>query len=151
MRTTRSHRDLVPEAFQALMQMYRHTRTCGLEHGLLHLIEIRASQLNGCAYCVDMHSGEALQAGEDPRRLHLLATWREAPCFSARERAALAWTEALTDLPRHLVTEELYRATREQFSEVELVNLTHAIALINSWNRIGVAFLPDLPAFGSRA
>lgn len=145
MRASKPHPDLAPAAYQGLLQIYRYTRACGLEPGLLHLVELRASQLNGCIYCMDMHATEALQDGETPRRLHILPGWREANLFTSRERAALAWTEALTELTRHQVSDELYEATRKHFSEQELADLTYAITLINAWNRLGVAFQPDLP------
>ncbi|WP_243324929.1 carboxymuconolactone decarboxylase family protein [Geothrix sp. SG200] len=146
MRTSKPHAEFAPAAYQGLLQIYRHTRSCGLEHGLLHLVELRASQLNGCVFCMDMHATEALQAGESPRRLHMLAGWREAAVFTPRERAALAWTEALTELHRHQASGALYAATLEQFTEQELADLTYAITLINAWNRLGVAFQPDVPA-----
>jgi len=145
MRTTKPHGELAPSGFQGLLQIYRYTRACGLETGLLHLVELRASQLNGCAYCMDMHATEALAEGESPRRLNVVAGWREAPFFTGRERAALAWTEALTELNRHQVSDALYQATLAHFTEQELVDLTYAITLINAWNRLGVAFQPDLP------
>lgn len=145
MRTSKPHAELAPAAYQGMLQIYRHVRGSGLEHGLLNLIELRASQLNGCVFCMDMHATEALQGGEAPRRLHILAGWREATAFTPRERAALAWTEALTELPKHLVGDALYQATLAHFTEQELVDLTYAITLINAWNRLGVAFLPDLP------
>ena len=146
MRTSKPHGELAPAAFQGMLQIYRHTRACGLELSLLNLVELRASQMNACVYCMDMHATEALELGESPRRLHQLAGWREATVFTPRERAALAWTEALTELTRHQVGDDLYQATLKHFTEQELVNLTYAITLINAWNRLGVAFLPDLPA-----
>ncbi len=145
MRTALHYKDTAPQAFQGLMTIWRHTRASGLEASLLHLVELRASQLNGCAYCMDMHATEALQAGEAPRRLATVAGWRDAPFFSPRERAALEWTEALTDLGRHGVTDALYAQVREAFTEAETVHLTVAITLINAWNRLGVAFQLDLP------
>jgi AhpD family alkylhydroperoxidase len=145
MRTATPYKDLAPQAFDGLMQIWRHTRACGLETSLLHLVELRASQLNGCAYCMDMHATEALQAGEAPRRLATVAGWRDAPFFSPRERAALEWTEALTELGRHGVDDALYARVREVFTEAETVHLTVAITLINAWNRLGVAFQLDLP------
>ena len=145
MRTTKPHPEFAPKGYQGFLQVVGYLRTSGLDQGLLHLIEVRASQLNGCAYCLDMHATAALQGGESPRKLNLVAAWREAPGFTARERAALAWTEALTELGRHAVDDALYAATRAHFSEQELVDLTYAIALINAWNRLGVALQPDLP------
>ncbi len=151
MRLSKPHPELAPEPYQILLQMYRYTRACGLEHGLLHLVEMRVSQLNGCAYCLDLHATEALKEGEDPRRLALVAAWRDAPCFSARERAAFAWADALTQVGHHEISPELVAATRAQFEEKALVDLTHVITLMNTWNRLGVAFLPALPAFGGHA
>ncbi len=145
MRPAFPYKDLAPEAYQNLLAQWRYTRACGLEVALLNLVEIRASQLNGCAFCLDMHATEALEGGASPRRLHTLAAWRDAPWFTPRERAALAWTEALTDLPAHAVTDALVEEVRACFTDKELVDLTHAIALINSWNRLGVAFLPAPP------
>jgi AhpD family alkylhydroperoxidase len=145
MRTSKPHSEIAPAAYQGMLQIYRHTRACGLETRLLNLIELRASQLNGCVYCMDMHATEALEGGENPRRLHVLAGWREATVFTPRERAALAWNEALTELPRHQVSDALYEATLEHFTEKELVDLTYAITLINAWNRLGVGLQPDLP------
>ena len=150
MRLTRSHRDIAPEAYQNLLAQWRYTRACGLEHGLLNLVEIRASQLNHCAYCLDMHVTEALEGGESPRRLATLAAWRETTWFTPREQAALAWTEALTDLTAHRVTDALVAELRAPFTEKEWVDLTHAIALINCWNRLGVAFLPEPPALEAK-
>ncbi len=145
MRTSKPHPELAPKGFQGFLQVVRHLKESGLDHGLLHLVEVRASQLNGCAYCMDMHATAALEGGESPRRLNLVAAWREAPLFTARERAALAWTEALTELGRHRVDDALYAATLAHFTEQELVDLTYAIALINAWNRLGVGLQPDLP------
>ena len=147
MRLSRPHSELAPEPYQVLLQMYRYTRACGLEQSLLHLVELRVSQLNGCAYCLDMHATEALKGGEEPRRLALVAAWRDAPCFTERERAAFAWAEALTELGRHALSPELVVATRTHFEEKALVDLTHVVTLMNTWNRLGVAFLPELPAF----
>lgn len=145
MRTSIPHPELAPKGYQGLLQVVRHVAASGLDQGLLHLIEVRASQLNGCAYCMDLHATAALEGGETQRRLNLVAAWREAPGFTLRERAALAWTEALTELGRHTVDDALYGATRQHFSEQELVDLTYAIALINAWNRLGVGLQPDLP------
>jgi len=145
MRTSKPHPELAPKGYQGLLQVVRHVAASGLDQGLLRLVEVRASQLNGCAFCMDMHATAALEGGESQRRLNLVAAWREAPGFSPRERAALAWTEALTELGRHTVDDALYAATRTHFSEQELVDLTYAVALINAWNRLGVGLQPDLP------
>jgi AhpD family alkylhydroperoxidase len=146
MRPTLPYKDLAPKAYQNLLAQYQYTRACGLEHGLLYLVELRASQINGCLFCMDMHATEAGAHGEHPRRLHALPGWRESAWFTPRERAALAWTEAMTRLSDHAVTADLVEEVRQHFTDEELVNLTHALALINAWNRLGVAFLPALPA-----
>lgn len=111
-----------------------------LEPALLELVKIRASQLNGCGYCLDMHTKDARHAGETEQRLYLVSVWREAPMFTDRERAALAWTEALTKLENQQVPDQVYEQARAQFSEDELVRLTLAIVSINGWNRINIAF-----------
>ncbi|MGH8800888.1 MAG: carboxymuconolactone decarboxylase family protein, partial [Casimicrobiaceae bacterium] len=112
----------------------------GLEARLLHLVDMRASQINGCAYCLDMHSKDARAGGETEQRLYVLDAWREAPFYSARERAALAWTEALTQIGTNDVSDELYAETRKQFSEKELADLSLAIIAINGWNRLAIPF-----------
>lgn len=131
---------VAPAGIGAMLNLERYIRECGLEHSLLHLVKLRASQINGCAYCVDMHSKDARAEGEDEQRLYALPVWRETPFFSERERAALAWTEALTLIHQHDVPDELYRDVREHFSEKELVDLTLAVVAINGWNRLAVPF-----------
>ncbi len=126
-------------AFLAHQQLEAHLRQSGLETSLLHLVKVRASQINGCAYCIDMHTIDARADGETEQRLYLLNAWREAPFYTARERAALEWTETLTRVADQGVSEALFSATREQFSEEELVNLTYAVASINAWNRLMIA------------
>lgn len=111
-----------------------------IEAGIRHLVEIRASQLNGCALCVDMHVKQATIHGERPLRLHHLAIWRESTLFVPRERAALAWTEALTRIPEHGVPDELFERVRGQLSEKEISDLTFIVMAINAWNRANVAF-----------
>ncbi|GAA0579800.1 carboxymuconolactone decarboxylase family protein [Rhizomicrobium electricum] len=111
-----------------------------IERGLLHLVDIRASQINGCAFCLDMHSKEAKIDGERELRLYHVAVWRESPLFSARERAVLEWTEAVTKLGEHGVADEIYARVREQLSEKEIADLTFAIVTINAWNRLAIAF-----------
>ena len=111
-----------------------------LEHSLIHLVKLRASQLNGCAFCQHMHANEARKDGEQQHRLDILPAWKEVDIFSARERAALAWTEALTLVANDGVSDEIYAATAQHFTEKELVNLTAAIVTINAWNRIAVGF-----------
>lgn len=131
---------LAPRPMQAMLELESRIRAAGLEPGLLHLVKFRASQINGCAYCLDMHSREARADGEREERLHLLAAWREAPLYSPRERAALAWTEAVTCIAETAAPDADYEAARAQFSEEELVALTLAITTINAWNRLAIAF-----------
>ncbi|HEU4580540.1 MAG TPA: carboxymuconolactone decarboxylase family protein [Polyangiaceae bacterium] len=127
-------------AYQAMLGLERFVRNCGLEHPLLELIKTRASQINGCAYCIDMHTKDARAAGETEQRLYGLSAWRETPFYSDRERAALEWTEALTLISENDISDELYRRVREHFSEQELVHLTLAVITINGWNRLAIPF-----------
>ncbi len=128
-----------PDGFKVMRNLQAYVEDSGLEHPLLELVKMRASQINGCAYCLDMHSKDARAAGETEQRLYALDAWRETPFYSDRERAALAWTEALTEI-RHGVSDELYAATRKQFSEKELTDLSLAIIAINGWNRLAIPF-----------
>jgi AhpD family alkylhydroperoxidase len=130
----------VPAAMAAMAGMERYVRGSGLERPLLELIKVRASQINGCAYCLDMHTKDARAAGESEQRLYALSAWRETPFYSERERAALAWTEAVTLVGETHVPDEAYEEARQQFDEVELVNLTMAVVTINAWNRLSIAF-----------
>jgi AhpD family alkylhydroperoxidase len=130
---------LAPEAARAMYGLGSYLAGCGLEHGLLELVKIRASQINGCAFCIDMHTKDARAAGEPEQRIYALNAWRETPFFSDRERAALAWTEAVTSIGGG-VPDDLYAEVRQQFSEKELVDLTWAVAAINAWNRIAISF-----------
>jgi AhpD family alkylhydroperoxidase len=128
-----------PDALKPLFALSEYIRSSGIEHSLIELVQMRASQLNGCGYCLDMHSKDARAAGETEQRLYLLQVWREAPFYSVRERAALSWCEAVTRLdPIHGVPDEVYEEARAQFSEEELIDLNMAIILINSWNRIAI-------------
>jgi AhpD family alkylhydroperoxidase len=111
-----------------------------IEKNLLHLIELRVSQLNGCAYCIDMHSKDLRAAGETEQRLYLLDAWRESPFYTERERAAFEWAEAVTFVTDGHVSDEVYEKARKQFSEEELVDLTFAVTTINTWNRLNIAF-----------
>lgn len=129
-----------PEAMKAMSGLHAYVGRCGLDHTLLELVKLRASQINRCAWCIDMHTKELRAAGETEQRLYLLHAWRESPFYSARERAALAWTEALTVLAGHGVPDEVFAQARDAFSEEELVKLTMAIVAINGANRINVAF-----------
>jgi len=134
-----------PEAYEAMRSLERCARSSGLERSLIELVKVRASQLNGCAYCLDMHTKDARAAGESEQRLNVLAAWRDAPFYSQRERAALEWTEAVTCIGRDGVSDELYERARRSFDERELVNLTMAIIAINGWNRLSVAFQSPEP------
>src|SRR5690349_19106176 len=129
-----------PAALRAMYGLERYVRGCGLEASLLELVKMRASQINGCAFCLDMHSKDARAAGETEQRLYALNAWRETPFFTDRERAALAWTEAVTLVAETHVPDAVYEEAREQFSEQELVNLTMAVVAINGWNRLSIAF-----------
>ncbi len=131
---------VAPKGLQAMYGLERYVRECGLEPSLLELVKMRASQINGCAFCLDMHSKDARAAGESEQRLYGLDAWREAPYYSERERAALAWTEAVTLITTGHVPDEVYAHVREHFSEKELVDLTLAAVTINAWNRIAIAF-----------
>ena len=139
------YRRLAPAPLNAYIAFTSAAEAAGIEHSLLELIKTRVSQVNGCAFCVDMHTRDARAHGETERRLYALAVWHEAPFFTPRERAALAWAEALTRLPDG-VSDELFAATREQFTDAELGALSFAVIAINGWNRLGVAFRPALPA-----
>ena len=135
-----SYPRLSPGGYRAMLALNEFVENCGLEHSLLELVKTRASQINGCAYCIDMHTIDARAAGETEQRLYLLSAWREAPFYTERERAALAWTEAVTLVGETHVPDEEYEAARRHFSEEELVNLTWAVVTINGWNRMAIAF-----------
>ena len=136
-----------PEAIKAMGQMEATLRQSGLEKPLLELVKLRASQLNGCAYCIDMHTKDARAGGETEQRLYGLTAWRESPFFTARERAALGWTEAITNIQTGHATQAAYDEARKEFEEGELVKLTFAITTINTWNRIAIAFRPEVGAY----
>lgn len=132
--------EVLPTGQQAMIGLERIVHESNLEASLLELVKIRASQINGCAYCLDMHTKDARAAGEREDRISLLPAWREAPFYSRRERAALQWTEALTRLPETGAPDEAYDQAAAQFTEVELAALTLAIVAINGWNRLAVGF-----------
>jgi AhpD family alkylhydroperoxidase len=129
-----------PDAIKAMLGLSDHVAKSGIERPLLELVKMRASQINGCAYCLDMHSKEARTGGETEQRLYVLDAWRETAFYSERERAALAWTEALTLLAQTHAPDDVFEEVRAQFSERELVDLTLAIVAINGWNRVAVGF-----------
>jgi AhpD family alkylhydroperoxidase len=130
---------LSAEPQKAMYALEKYLAGCGLEHNLRELVKIRASQINGCAYCLDMHTKDARAAGETEQRIYALSAWRETPFFSDRERAALAWAEAVT-LIAGGVPDDVYEEARKHFDEQELVDLTWAVAAINAWNRMAISF-----------
>jgi AhpD family alkylhydroperoxidase len=129
-----------PELFRKFVELGLLLKQSAIDPTIRDLVDIRASQINGCAFCLDMHIKEATIHGERPLRLHHVAAWRESPLFSARERAALAWTEILTELPAHGVPDEVYQQVRTQLSEKELSDLTFLVMAINGWNRVSIGF-----------
>ncbi|WP_137807810.1 carboxymuconolactone decarboxylase family protein [Pseudomonas sp. G(2018)] len=129
-----------PDALKAMIALETAVSKLPLEKSLIELVKLRASQINGCAFCIDLHTTDALKAGETTRRLFVVTAWREAPFFTDRERAALLWTESLTQLSLTHAPDEDYDVVRAQFSEKEMVDLTVAISTINSWNRLAVGF-----------
>jgi AhpD family alkylhydroperoxidase len=134
-------------ALRAMFGLEKYLAESSIEKPLRELIKVRASQINGCAYCIDMHWKDARAAGETEQRLYGLAAWREAPYYSERERAALAWTEELTLIAEHHVSDKLYEQTHRQFSEQELVDLTLAVVTINAWNRIAISFRSEAGSY----
>ena len=132
--------EVAPDAIQAMQALGAYVTKCGLEPELLDLVKMRASQMNGCVFCLDMHSREARSHGEREQRLYLLNAWHESPLYTDRERAALAWTEALTLIAETHAPDNLYEDVRAHFSEAETVNLTMLIGAINAWNRLAIAF-----------
>ncbi|TAM73118.1 carboxymuconolactone decarboxylase family protein [bacterium] len=140
MKVRLDYRNANPTAFKAMIQLETAARNGGLPKPLLELVKMRASLINGCAYCLDMHSKDARAGGESEQRLYALSAWRETPFYTDRERAALAWTEALTLVSESHVPDDVYEEVRKQFSEEELVALTLAIIAINGWNRLAIGF-----------
>jgi AhpD family alkylhydroperoxidase len=134
------YQNVSPNAVKAMMGLEAAVHRAGFEPGLLDLVKMRTSQINGCAYCLDMHSKDAIARGESPQRLFGLDAWREAPYYTERERAALEWTEALTLVSETHVPDEAFAAVKAQFGEEEIVNLTLAIVAINGWNRFAIGF-----------
>ena len=134
------YKKVAPEAYKAMLAIETYVRRSGLEHSLLELVKTRVSQINGCAHCLDMHTREARTAGETEQRLYLLPAWREAPLYSDRERAALAWAEAVTKISADDTPDDLYAEVRRHFDDKALVDLTLAIIAINGWNRLAIPF-----------
>lgn len=137
-----------PKAIEAMLSLETYVQNASLEHSLVELVKTRASQINGCAYCIHMHTTDARAAGESEMRLYLLDAWRESPLYSARERAALAWTEALTRVSETHAPDGDYEDAARHFSDAELVDLTLLICAINSWNRIAIGFRSVHPQAG---
>ncbi|HEY4133333.1 MAG TPA: carboxymuconolactone decarboxylase family protein [Gemmatimonadaceae bacterium] len=131
---------VAPEAYRALNALSQYVKSTDLEPMLLELVKLRASYINGCAYCIDMHSKDARVLGETEQRIYAIPVWRETPFFTPRERAALAWTEAVTEISKHRTTAELYAEVRGQFEEKQIVELTMSIIAINGWNRLAIPF-----------
>ena len=134
-------------AYRAVAGLEQYVRQSGLDHALLELVKLRASYMNGCAYCVDMHTKDARAAGETEQRLYAVPVWHETPFFSEKEQAALAFTEAVTSMGHGGVSDELFDATRQHFSEAEVVDLTMAVITINAWNRLAVTFRADVGSY----
>ena len=140
-----------PDALRAVVALERYVQECGLPRNLIHLIKLRASQINGCAYCLDMHTKDARAAGETEQRIYALSAWRETPFFTDRERAALEWTEAVTLVADSRVPDDVYAQVAQQFNEEEIVALTFAVIVINSWNRLQVSFRPQVGDYQPKA
>ena len=136
---------------RAMLSLQHEVETTGLEHSLLELVKIRVSQINGCAYCIDMHTKDARAAGETEQRIYALNAWRETPFFSSRERAALEWAETVTLLHQTHVPDDVYERVRSEFSEAETVSLTFALIAINGWNRLAVSFRAPAGSYKARA
>lgn len=135
-----------PGGIKPMLDMEKYLHECGLEPSLIHLVKMRASQINGCAFCLNMHSQEARKDGEAEQRLYVLDAWRETELFSDRERAALAWTEALTLIAQTHAPDDVYGEVNAQFSDAEIANLTLLIGTINLWNRLAIGVRMPLPA-----
>lgn len=135
-----NYQKVAPEALKPMIELEKYVATSGLERSLYELVKTRASQINGCAYCLDMHTKDARKSGETEQRLYVLSAWRETSFYTPRERAALAWTEAVTQISEQGVSKELFEATSQHFEEKELVALTMAIVAINGWNRLAISF-----------
>ena len=142
---------VAPAAYKAMSSLEAYLRESGLNKGLLHMVKLRASQINGCAYCIDMHWKDARAVGESEQRLYGLDAWREAPYYTDRERAALEWTEALTNITDGHVEDAVYDAVRGHFSDKELADLTWAVAAINAWNRVSIAFRSEAGTYKPQA
>ena len=147
MKTRIDYHKVAPDAFKAMLALEAGVHRTGLETSLVELVKMRVSQINGCGYCLDMHSKDARAAGETEQRLYLLSAWREAPFYSERERAALSWAEAVTLVSSNDLRDELYELVRKQFDEKGVVELTLAIIAINSWNRMAIACRAEVGSY----
>ncbi len=145
-----SYATSAPGAYQAMVGLEKYLHQCGLEESLIHLIKLRASQINGCAYCIDMHWKDLRAIGENEQRLYSLDAWRECPYYTDRERAALAWTEAVTLVADGHVPDAVYDEVQPHFTEKELSDLTFAIATINAWNRLAISARTEPGTYESR-
>lgn len=141
------YRKVAPDAFKAMLDLEAGVHRGGLEPSLIELVKMRVSQLNGCGYCLDMHSKDARAAGETEQRLYLLSAWREAPFYTPRERAALSWAEAVTNVAQNDLPDALYEDVRKEFDEKGMVELTLAIIAINGWNRMAIAFRASVGSY----
>jgi AhpD family alkylhydroperoxidase len=141
---------LASGAGRAMLALQHQVETSGLDHTLLELVKIRASQINGCAYCIDMHTKDARAAGETEQRIYALSAWHETPFFSERERAALAWTESVTNVSTTHVPDDVHDHARKVLGEADLVALTWAVVAINAWNRLAVAFRAPVGTYTAR-
>ncbi len=135
-----SYSRTAPDGTELLRRLDRYAKNSGLEPDLLELVRLRASQINGCAFCIDMHAKDARGHGESEQRLYGVSAWRETPFYTERERAALTWTEAVTQINKDHVPDDIYEEVRKHFSEKELVDLTFAVIAINGWNRLAISF-----------
>ena len=130
-------------AYRAMSAMEQHVRQSGLDRSLVELVKLRASYINGCAYCVDMHSKDARAEGETEQRIYSVPVWRETPFYTPRERAALEWAEIVTKISERGVPDDVYESVRKEFSDEELVELTMAVIVINGWNRLAISFASE--------
>jgi AhpD family alkylhydroperoxidase len=151
METRLDYGKAAPGSVQAMYKLQKYVDESGLEHSLMELVKTRVSQINGCAFCIDMHTKDASSAGEAGQRLYGLSAWRETPYYSERERAALAWAEAVTNRPQIYETDEEYQAARTQFSEEELIKLTVVVSAINDWNGLAIAFRESVGTYQASA
>ena len=135
-----NYAEIAPDAIKAMRELEKYVYGSGLERPLYELVKTRASQINGCAYCLDMHTKDARKAGETEQRLYALSAWKETPFYTERERAALEWTEALTVISENEVPDTLYESVRKHFNKKEMVALTMAVIAINGWNRLAISF-----------